>query len=145
MNEWPSHRSHEQRGMKPIHDLCHRLRAPKAYREFALKVCEFHLHCHRINELKPTTILKLLENLDGFRNTEVIENFVLCCKADMRGRTGFEKTPYFQGDRLRDFHEAARCVDAKGISTKYEGGTEIGAAIRRARLSAIVEEKKRIA
>jgi tRNA nucleotidyltransferase (CCA-adding enzyme) len=52
-------------------------------------VAKFHTHCHRANELKPATVLELFKSLDVFRRPERLEQFLLCCEADARGRTGF--------------------------------------------------------
>ncbi|NKB76356.1 MAG: multifunctional CCA addition/repair protein [Gammaproteobacteria bacterium] len=144
MAELPSHRGHESRGISPIANLCDRLRVPKKYRDFALKVCEFHLHCHRIDELKPATIFNLLEKLDGFRTPENVGNFATCCKADQRGRTGLEQASYPQAERLCRFHQAAMSVNTKEIASKHEGGEQIGMAIRNARIHGITEMKKQM-
>ena len=104
--EWPRHLRHEQRGLKPIKALCHRLNVPKAYREFSLKVCKHHLLGHRIHELRPNTVLKLLEALDGIRNPDRVRQFALCCLADMRGRTGHEDDESKALQYLLKLHQA---------------------------------------
>ena len=64
VSELPAHRQHEKRGLKPIKLLCDRLHVPARYRSFALKVCEYHLHCHRVRQLQPKTVIKVLEKFD---------------------------------------------------------------------------------
>lgn len=143
--ELPAHRGHERRGLAPINALCARLRVPAAYRQLALRVCEFHLLLHRLDELQPKTVLKLLENLDGFRNPEYVERFVRCCKADMQGRAGFETRPYPQANTLLDYRDAAAAVDSGVIASSVRNdagsnaalGERIAAEIRRARVRAI--------
>lgn len=148
-SELPSHRQHENRGLKPINALCQRLAVPVAYREFALRVCEFHLFGHRAKELKPATVLKLFEKLDGFRNPNRVSMFTDCCLADRRGRTGHENDEDDTGKLLQDLHRAALSVDtAQVIKTMVANkpdskprGQAIGQAIREARISAIGELK----
>ena len=59
----PAHHGHEKAGLKPLKQLCKRLRVPKNYWALAAAVCEHHLHVHKITELRPETILKVFEKL----------------------------------------------------------------------------------
>ncbi|MBX2867195.1 MAG: multifunctional CCA addition/repair protein [Acidiferrobacterales bacterium] len=139
--ELPSHRGHEKTGMPLVEDVCERFRVPKSFRHLALKVCEFHLHLHRVIELKPKTVLKLIEQLDGFRNPQQVERFIAACTADKRGRQGMEQSAYPQASLLREYVEATNGVNTREISAlaadKGKTGQEIGEAVRRARLDAI--------
>ena len=67
---------------------------PKRYRELAVAVAQQHGMAHRAKELKPNTIYKLFESLDGLRRPERFEEFILACEADARGRAGFENHQY---------------------------------------------------
>ncbi len=156
MSELPSHRGHEKRGLKPIKQLCERLNVPSQYRSFALKVCEFHLHCHRIGQLKASTVMRLLEKFDGFRKPQLIDGFALCCLADKRGRSGRENDDAAQMDLLLDYHRAALAVDGGKVanevaqaggdaSDKKITGAKIKAAIRKQRIAAIAKVKARTA
>ena len=123
--ELPRHRGHERRGLKPIKKLCERLGVPAQYREFALKVCEFHLHCHMIKQLKPSTVLKVLEALDGFRKPERVKMFSQACLADKRGRTGHENDDNEAMVTLEKYHAVALAVDQSRIAASVVDGTEI--------------------
>ncbi len=144
-DELPRHRGHEKRGLKPIAALCARLGVPTRFREFALKVCEYHLHCHRIRQLRPDTVLKMLEAFDGFRRPELIEKFALCCDADRRGRTGHENDGRENTAWMCTMHNAALRVEQKQIARQIvdesgEGrraGLRIKKAIREQRIAAI--------
>ena len=135
-SELPRHRGHETSGLKPVKQVCDRLGVPSAYRELALKVCEFHLHGHRIRELRPETILKVLEKLDAFRRPEQVEKFVNCCLADKRGRTGHENASRESLDLLHSFHEAALAVEggviASRLTTVSDEGKQDGNRIKQA-------------
>ena len=137
----PAHRGHEQHGKLPVNSLCDRLKVPAAYRKLALKVCENHLLMHRIHELKPVTVLNLLEALDGFRNPGEVRAFVTCCTADMRGRLGNERDPYPQAERLFQYLSAAASVDSGEIAAQASGpkgdGERIKHGVRQARIAAI--------
>lgn len=112
----PRHIAHEKRGLKLVKQVCKRLKAPKQYRDLALKVCEFHLLCHTARELRGRTLLKLLQNTDALRRPERFEAFLLACEADARGRLGREYEPYPQGDYLREARQIALDVSAEMFS-----------------------------
>lgn len=133
----PSHRGHEHAGLPLVDALCDRLRVPNAYRQLALAVCEQHLNVHRAFELRPTTVLKLLESIGALRDVERFELFLLACEADSRGRAGFEARPYPQADYLRRAREAAAAVGAADVADAGVSGKALGEAIRRERLRRI--------
>ena len=85
----PSHRGHEKTGLPLVEQVCQRLKIPNDCKRLALKVCEFHLHCHKAFELNTSTILKLFNQLDLWRKPEEFEDFLLSCEADYKGRLGF--------------------------------------------------------
>lgn len=110
---WPKHHGHEKSGLPLVKAVCKRLKVPTEYLQLALKVCEFHLHCHKAFELKASTILRVFNALDVWRKVEEFEDFLIACKADARGRTGFETREYLQADYLRKAAQAASKVSAK--------------------------------
>lgn len=134
---WPRHHEHEARGVDLINQLCERLRAPREYRELAVLVSLYHTHCHRACELKPKTVLKVLEALDGLRRPERFERFLLACEADARGRQGLEQRAYSQAACLRAALAAIRAVDVASLVAKGHKGGALKEALRLARLQAI--------
>lgn len=99
-DKWPSHYAHETLGLPLLADITERLHVPNEFSKLAALVCEHHTKLHRIKELRPTTLLKLLEALDGFRRPERVQKFLLACEADARGRTGLEDRDYPQDEYL---------------------------------------------
>lgn len=134
----PKHIGHEGAGLKPLARLCERLRVPVAHRKLAEAVCREHLNVHRLAELRDQTVLELLERCDAFRQPGQVARIALCCEADKRGRLGSEEAEYPQGPELCRLHAAAAAVNARDLALA-EGltGTEIGKALRRARIQAI--------
>lgn len=133
----PSHPGHELRSKDLVKRFCSRLPVPAELRDVALLVAEFHTHVHRAHELKPGTVLKVLERCDAFRRSGRFEHFLLACEADARGRTGFEDRPYPQADLFRAALEAAGRVSAREFVDLTSDGREIAERLRRARLNAI--------
>ena len=128
-DEWPRHIAHEQRGLQLVERVCQRLKAPGQYRELALKVCQYHTHCHRALELRGKTLLRLLQATDALRRPERFEAFLLACEADARGRRGLEQCDYPQADYLRRALAAAREVSAADFSAQGLQGKALGDAI----------------
>lgn len=114
-DNWPHHYGHEQLGIAPIKRVVERLRVPNRYAAIARLTSEYHTQCHRAAELRPATVLKLLEALDAFRRPEQMSQFLLACEADSRGRTGFENAAYPQADLLRTAFVAAQAVDVQAL------------------------------
>ena len=142
--EWPKHIAHEQRGIKLVEQLCNRIAAPKEYRELAHAVTKFHTHCHRALELKPATVLKLLKQTDAFRRAHRFEQFLLCCEADARGRTGFEDRAYPQTAYLRSALQACLQIDLKAIAAEGLTGQAFGDELDKKRLQQIAALKNSV-
>lgn len=142
--QWPKHINHEKRGLAPLKALCKRVKVPNKAAQLAAKVCEFHLLPHRAFELRPNTVYKLFSSLDAWRNAENVEQFLLCCEADSRGRTGFEHIAYPQADYFRALLNAAQKVSINDIAHENLTGKQIGAAIEHARIDAIAEKKREL-
>ena len=139
---WPRHIGHEQKGKKLVEQLCVRLTVPKQYRELAIMVTEHHGRCHQASEMRPDTLLKLLESLDLLRRPERLELFLTACIADSRGRTGYENVAYPQAEIVRRAYHAASIPSAKQIVASGFRGEQVGAELRLRRVEAIRRERK---
>jgi len=135
--EWPRHVAHEERGVALVERLCDRLRVPNAYRELGMLVSRYHLHVHRAHELRPTTVLELLESVDAFRRPERFEHFLLASEADARGRKGLEDRSYPQADYLRRARELTAAVTLDTQARAGLAGPQIAEKLRRERLTAL--------
>lgn len=139
--ELPSHRRHEERSVPLVKKLCKRLAVPKYEQQLALAVARFHLHCHRAFELKPSTLLDLLQALDAFRRPALFEEFLLCCEADAKGRGGAENSDYPNRQYLREALTACRAIDTSELVDAEQTGAQIGQRIRQARIAALKDFK----
>jgi tRNA nucleotidyltransferase (CCA-adding enzyme) len=136
-DEWPRHVAHEHRGVPLIEQLCARLRVPNAFRDLALVVGRHHLVMHKATEVRPGTLLDLLEHMDAFRRPERVEQFILACEADARGRKGLEDREYPQSDLVRRAHAAAKAVTLSEDARAGLTGEQIAQRYRQARVQAI--------
>ncbi|MET0616848.1 MAG: multifunctional CCA addition/repair protein [Luteibacter sp.] len=135
----PRHIMHEQRGIEPVRELSARLRVPAEYAFMAEMVCKHHLNAHMAFELKPTTILRLLDALGALRRPERLETFLLACMADKRGRGGSADAPYPQADYLRACRAAAAAITSQPFVEKGLQGPAIGEAMKKAQAGAIAQ------
>jgi tRNA nucleotidyltransferase (CCA-adding enzyme) len=120
-----------------IISLCERLGIPNRYRDLAVLVARYHGQCHRVRELRPKTVLGILEAADAFRRPERFPDFLVACEADARGRKGLEDQPYDQSTVLANALDAAARVRAAPFLEAGMEASKIGDAIRAGRIKAI--------
>jgi len=137
--QWPGHRGHEERSVSLIEALADRLRVPGDYRDLSVIVARYHGNVHRAAELKPSTILEILERADAFRRSERFSQVLLACEADSRGRAGLENLPYPQRPYLQAARDAAAAVKPSAQDIAAHSGEKIAELIRRRRLHVITE------
>jgi len=140
-SEWPSHKMHCHTGLKLIKALCERVRVPNEYRDLALMVCEQHSNIHRAAELRPETKLKILNKFDVWRKPERLNDILLCCMADSRGRTGHEDIEYPQKTIFERAYQAALSVEVQTIIQDGFKGAAIREEMEKRRIEAIAETK----
>ena len=135
--EWPRHIGHEHRGVPLVNAVSKKLGVPTEWNRLAQHVARYHIDCHRARELRPKTILKLLQKIDALRRPDRFERFLLACHADLLGRPGREHEEYPQADILRAAREAALQVDAAVLTKDIQDGKKIAAILECARQQAI--------
>jgi tRNA nucleotidyltransferase (CCA-adding enzyme) len=132
--EWPSHRMHDARGLPLVEQFATRLRLPNAQRDLALAVTRDHLLVHRVRELRPATLLELLERLSAFRRGEFFDQALDACLCDARGRLGQEHCDYPPVAYLRKARELAAAVQAAEVVKDGFEGVAVGEELRRRRI-----------
>jgi len=135
--EWPRHTGHEQRSVELLQGLCERIRVPADCRDLALITARYHGDANKALELRPATLLKVLEGTDAFRRPWRFEEFLQACAADFHGRAGFESRPFPQAQRLRVALAAAQSVDAGAVAAATAAPSQIGARVHEARVHAV--------
>jgi len=140
----PSHQGHEKSGLALVEKACLQFKVPNKIKQLALLVCEYHLHSHKAFELKASSILKLFNALDIWRNPNQLNDFLLSCEADFRGRLGLENSPYPQAKYLSDCAHAALEVSAKKFVEQGLKGNEIKEAMSKMRLKVINQIKSQL-
>ncbi|HEY5264515.1 MAG TPA: multifunctional CCA addition/repair protein [Steroidobacteraceae bacterium] len=137
--QWPSHRGHEERSVALIEALAQRLRLPGDYRDLAVIVARYHGNVHRAFELRPKTVLEIIERADALRRPERFTQALLACEADSRGRAGLEQVPYPQREYLQAARAAAAAIKPLPEDIATGDGAKIAERLQRRRTQAIAE------
>ncbi len=137
----PRHIGHEQRSAKLLRALSQRLRVPTDCHSLADVVAREHGNIHRSGELGAAAMVRLLERCDAFRKPARLQDILLACECDARGRQGLQETEYPQRARLLQALTAAQSVVTDEIARAAQArgavGEQIGDEVRRARVAAV--------
>lgn len=135
----PRHIGHELRSVDLIRDVVARLKVPNDCKDLALVVAKYHGKLHAARQMKASTLLQFLEELDAFRQRSRFEDFLLACECDSRGRLGLENCPLEDIEHLSQALQAALTIDAGAIARACSGPAHIKSAVFAARQQAIAE------
>jgi len=133
----PRHIGHEAKSAELLEAVCARLRTPVDVRDLARLVAREHGLIHRALELRPATLVQLLERLDVFRRAARLDDVLMACEADYRGRLGLTDRDYPQAAHLRRASDAARAVDAGAIARSCPDPASIRSRVHAARVAAV--------
>jgi len=141
VSDWPRHPGHEQRSVALVRQLAARLRVPTACRELAEVVAREHGNVHRSGEFGAAALVRLLDRCDAFRKPSRLDDVLLACECDARGRLGLSESPYPQRPRLLAAQAAALAVATADVAAQAAArglaGPAIGAAVHEARVGAL--------
>jgi len=135
----PQHNGHEARSVELTEQLCQRLRVPKDIHQLAVKVAQYHTHMHLLMELKPKTILNVIEALDAFRRPQQFAQYLLASEADFRGRPGYENADMPNVETFQRCYEVSKEIDIKPIITAGYEGKAISEILAQQRTNAIAQ------
>ena len=134
----PRHMGHEARSVDLLKPLCERLRVPNECRDLAVTVAREHGNMHRVMEMGPAALVRLLERCDALRKPARFAELLQACESDARGRLGFETREYPQAERLRVALAAALGVDAGAVAKACAGEpAKIKDTVHQARVEAV--------
>jgi tRNA nucleotidyltransferase (CCA-adding enzyme) len=135
----PRHVGHELRSVALVKEVVKRLRVPNDCKELAVVVAQFHGKLHAVSQMKPSTILHFLMELDAIRQPQRFELFLQACEADSRGRTGLEQCPLPDAEILKQALVSVMQVDAGKIAKTMTHPDQIKQAVFEARLAALTQ------
>lgn len=138
-DNWPHHYHHNELGLIPLKQLSSRLHLPNDYTDFAYIVVLYHDQFHHLGRNGAEGIVRLFENLDGYRRPDRVVPWLMCCKADFLGRKGFEDLPFPRFDVACQLFELTRKVTAAPFVKQGLKGKDIGLAMHNKRVELVAE------
>ena len=139
----PRHIGHEQRSSRLLKTVAERLRVPVDCRELADVVAREHGNIHRSSELGAAALVRLLERCDAIRKPARLDEILLACECDARGRLGYEDAPYPQRARINAALAAVQSVVTSSIAAQAAAqglqGAKVGERIHAARVRAVAD------
>jgi tRNA nucleotidyltransferase (CCA-adding enzyme) len=139
---WPQHHGHEAKSAELVRGLSERICVPADCRDLAVAVARDHGTVHRALELRPGTVVELLERVDAFRRPGRFEEFLQACECDFRGRPGYPDKPFPAPAYLRQALQAAQAIDAAEV-VRSADPARIREAIFQARTAAVAAWRDR--
>ena len=97
---------------------------------------------HRAFEVKPKTLLKVLNNTDAFRKPERFKQFIIACLADSHGRPGYENYDYRQAPFFELVRDKAAAIDVQAIIKDGFENEKISDELYKRRLNVIKHERE---
>lgn len=140
---WPRHHGHEAKSVERVRGLSERICVPADCRDLAVAVARDHGNVHRALELRPGTLVELLERVDAFRRPARFEEILQACECDFRGRPGYPDKPFPAPAYLRQALQAAQAIDAAEVARSAEPA-RIREAIFQARTAAVAAWRDRL-
>ena len=134
----PHHYGHEAASARRAREVSERLKAPTDCRDLAEMVAREHGILARADELRPETMVKLIERCDGLRRPERFALMLAAAACDGAGRgTPAENAPAARPlTRWHAVLAAVRAVDAGTIARNCTDKSLIPQALHAARVAA---------
>lgn len=133
----PRHVGHDVRGAKLVKEVSKRLRIPNDCAQLAYMVAKFHIKEHKVMQMKPSTLLTFLIELDAIRQPGRFESFLQACESDARGRLELESIAIPQAALMRKALKAVNIINAGEVAKQQNSAEQIKQAIFEARLVAV--------
>jgi tRNA nucleotidyltransferase (CCA-adding enzyme) len=98
---------------------------------------KFHGKLHQAQQMRPSTLLEFLIELDAIRQPERFKDFLKACESDSRGRTGYAYCETPAADLMLRVLNAAAAVDAGAVAAACAAPEQIKIKVFEARLEAV--------
>ncbi len=137
-DQLPKHYGHEVTGVVVARDFCNRLTVPAKMRSRVMKTTRFHMHMHKLDTLNPKTWVHMFEDMDAFRDPEVVLLLWAVGVCDENGRLGSEDDPTEHLMKVRWVFDCVRAVKFADVFPNGEKNTtKIKEGMFKARVQAV--------
>lgn len=146
----PHHKGHEAAGVPIVANMCDRLKLPAEFKRVGMKVSRYHMHLHKLHEMRHTTVLKIFHEM-GRSHPIDFEILANVSTADHHGRIPGDGSKIGPHPNARQFVQIMRAVyDVKlsNLKTPEEIKSmtvgQIQNTIRAAQLGTISAKRKEL-
>ena len=137
-DQLPKHYGHEVTGVAVARDFCNRLTVSAKMRDRVMKTTRFHMHMHKLDTLNPKTWVHMFEDMDAFRDPEVVLLLWAVGVCDENGRLGSEDAPTEHLMKVRWVFDSVRAVKFADVFPNGEKNTtKIKDGMFKARVQAV--------
>ncbi len=137
-DQLPKHYGHEMTGVKVAQDFCNRLTAPAKMRDRVMKTTRYHMHMHKLDTLNSKTWVHMFEDMDAFRDPQVVELLWMVGVFDERGRLGSEMNDVQSLYKVMDVFKRVAAVKFADVFPNGETNpTKIKDGMFKARVQAV--------
>lgn len=133
----PRHHGHEDTGIPLVEAVCQRLKPPADCRDQALLAVRLHGKLHRAEEMRPGSLVSLIEQTDALRRPQRLEQLLEVAHCDHTGRLGFADQPFPIAEIYRQALAAMKSVDAGAIAKACNDKSCIPERLHEARVQAV--------
>lgn len=133
----PRHHGHEEAGIPLVEAVCQRLKPPADCRDQALLAVRLHGKLHRVEEMRPGSLVSLIEQTDALRRPQRLEQLLEVAHCDHTGRLGFADQPFPIAEIYRQALAAMKSVDAGAIAKACNDKSRIPERLHEARVQAV--------
>jgi tRNA nucleotidyltransferase (CCA-adding enzyme) len=134
----PRHPDHELAGVPLVVALNRHYKVPTAVAALAVLVTQWHGHIHRIDELSAQARLDVLNAVDVWRKPDRFMQLLAVCRADARGRLGYEQDAYPQWAQWQALLSAIGHISVSDLMAQGFSGKALGDQVARLRLAFIM-------
>ena len=149
-NDYPKHYGHEKSGVPLVERFSDELRVPSAMKKYAKMVCRYHMHMHKLKDMKALTFVRMFNSMRAYQDPSAIDILHTAGCADARGRLGSHNCDISDLSIIKDYYEASRISfeDAVKNYTKNNqtpnDGEKIKALIEKARTGQLAKYKSEL-
>lgn len=133
----PRHHGHEDAGIPLVEAVCQRLKPPADCRDQALLAVRLHGKLHRAEEMRPGSLVSLIEQTDALRRPQRLEQLLEVAHCDHTGRLGFADRPFPIAEIYRQALAAMKSVDSGAIAKACHDKSRIPERLHEARVQAV--------
>ena len=136
-NQWVTSRTEIERGITRLISFCARLAVPNSFKNLGLMMCRHHLKVATFSSLEPHELYLLLKDLDGFRNTRKMFQFIMASEIYLNSLTHSSDYDNSPSDYMKKLHNRLTMIDLSDIGKLTLPPAQIGEEVQRRRIAAI--------